>query len=322
MVIIMTFVKKLAIVILAVTLLNGIYTPEALAASEIKTESHSSTVLNRTMSYNVYLPPSYSANTTKKYPVLYLLHGMGGSYNDWKNWGMQSIVDNAGGKEMIIIMPDGLNDAFYVDGYKSGINWDTYMHKELIPYVESKYRIDAANGKNRAIAGLSMGGFGAAYHGFKYPDKFSSAYAMSGAFDVTGKLNSVINSNNYPAFTMECGTEDTLVGQMNTNLHNKLQQAGITHDYITRSGTHSVEFWKVCLPKAIVFASKNFVTVTENTKGDVNRDGKVDSLDYAAVKKAILNEVLSDIDNKAADMNNDGIIDVLDLVLLKKALLN
>ena len=190
------------------------------AASSEVTDKHSSSILNRTMSINVYLPPSYSTNTTKDYPVLYLLHGMWGTYVDWQKNGMQSIVDNAGGKEMIIIMPDGL-DALYVDGYQSGMKYETYMHDELIPYVESKYRIDTANGKNRANAGLSMGGFGAAYHGFKYPDMFSSIYAMSGAFEVTGDLASVVNKNNYPAFTMECGTEDTLVYQMNVSLQYK-----------------------------------------------------------------------------------------------------
>lgn len=316
----MKSIKKLLAMIMVIILINSLFTFTAFAASSVITESHSSTVLNRTMNYNVYLPPSYSTDTTKKYPVMYLLHGMGGSYNDWKNMGMQSIVDRAGGKEMVIIMPDGLNNAFYVDGYKSGINWDKYFEQEFIPYIEAKYRIDTANGKNRAIAGLSMGGFGAAYHGFKYPDKFSSAYSMSGALEVTGNLISVVNKNNYPAFTMECGTEDTLVGQMNVSFHNKLQQAGIPHDYITRSGSHSVEFWNACLPKAIVFASKYFITGSSN-KGDANRDGNVDSLDFAAIKTALLKQSFSDIDTLAADMNNDKSIDAIDLALLKAELL-
>ncbi|HEX3027945.1 MAG TPA: alpha/beta hydrolase-fold protein [Clostridia bacterium] len=315
----MKSIKKLLTMILGIILINGFFT-SAYAASSVKTESHSSTVLNRTMNYNVYLPPSYSTDTTRKYPVMYLLHGMGGSYSNWKDMGMQSIVDKAGGKEMVIIMPDGLNNAFYVDGYQAGIKWDTYFEQELIPYVEAKYRIDPANGKNRAIAGLSMGGFGAAYHGFKYPDKFSSAYSMSGALEVTGNLFSVVNKNKYPAFTMECGTEDTLVGQMNVSFHNKLQQAGITHDYITRSGTHSVEFWNACLPKAIVFASKYFITGSSN-KGDANKDGNVDSLDLAAIRKALLARSFSDIDTLAADMNDDKSIDAIDLALLKAKLL-
>lgn len=318
----MKSLKKLLAMIMVITVINSLFAIPTFAASSVITESHYSTVLNRTMNYNVYLPPSYSTDTTKKYPVMYLLHGMGGSYNDWKNMGMQSIVDRAGGKEMVIIMPDGLNDAFYVDTYKAGIKWDTYFEQEFIPYVEAKFRIDAANGKNRAIAGLSMGGFGAAYHGFKYPDKFSSAYSMSGALEVTGNLISVVNKNKYPAFTMECGTEDSLVWQMNVSFHNKLQQAGIPHDYITRPGSHSVDFWNACLPKAVVFASKYFVDVSSGPKkGDANKDGNVDALDFAAIKTALLKQSFSEIDISAADMNNDNSIDALDLALLKAELL-
>ncbi len=318
----MKSIKKLIAMILVIILINSLFTFSAFAASSVKTESHSSTVLNRTMNYNVYLPPSYSTDTTKKFPVMYLLHGMGGAYSNWKDMGMQSIVDKAGGKEMVIIMPDGLNDAFYVDTYKAGIKWDTYFEQEFIPYVEARFRIDVANGKNRAIAGLSMGGFGAAYHGFKYPDKFSSAYSMSGALGVTGNLISVVNKNKYPAFTMECGTEDSLVGSMNTSFHNQLQQAGVTHNYITRPGSHSVEFWNACLPKAVVFASKYFVDGSSiSKKGDVNKDGNVDSLDFAALKTALLKQSFSDIDTLAADMNDDKSIDAIDWALLKTELL-
>ncbi|QNU68189.1 hypothetical protein EHE19_007140 [Ruminiclostridium herbifermentans] len=318
----MKSIKKLLAMLMVVTLISSLFAIPTFAASSVITESHFSTVLNRNMNYNVYLPPSYSTDTTKKYPVMYLLHGMGGAYSNWKDMGMQSIVDRAGGKEMVIIMPDGLNDSFYVDTYKAGIKWDTYFEQEFIPYVEAKFRIDTANGKNRAIAGLSMGGFGAAYHGFKYPDKFSSAYSMSGALGVTGNLISVVNKNKYPAFAMECGTEDSLVWQMNVNFHNQLQQAGVPHEYITRPGSHSVEFWNACLPKAVVFASKYFVDVsTGPKKGDANKDGNVDALDFAALKTALLRQSFSEIDITAADMNNDNSIDALDLALLKAELL-
>jgi S-formylglutathione hydrolase FrmB len=71
----------------------------------------------------------------------------------------------------IIIIPNGFN-SFYINDYQSGIKYETYLHNELISYVESKYRINAANGKNRAIAGLSMGGYGATYHGFMFTKSY------------------------------------------------------------------------------------------------------------------------------------------------------
>jgi S-formylglutathione hydrolase FrmB len=312
--------KRLALILLGITMFLVILASPSLAASSVTTESHSSTVLNRTMNFNVYLPPSYSSNMSKYYPVLYLLHGMNGSFSDWKSAGMQSIVDNVSGKEMVIIMPDGFN-SFYMDGYQSGIKYETYLHNELIPYVESKYRIDAANGKNRAIAGLSMGGYGATYHGFKYPEKFSAAYSMSGALEVGGTVDitTVINKNKYPGYVMECGTEDTLVGQMNASFHQKLQSAGITHEYITRSGSHSMDFWIVCLPKTIVFVSKYF-TEEAAKPGDINGDGNIDSTDSSLLQRHLLG--LSTGISNAADMNSDGVINSTDAAMLKRALLS
>lgn len=330
--------KKSLAILLGVMMIIVSFSSWSFAASSVTTESHSSTVLSRTMNFNVYLPPSYSTDTSKRYPVMYLLHGMGGSNKDWTSWGMQSIVDKAGGKEMVIIMPDALNDSFYVDGYKKGINYETYMFKEFIPYVESKYRIDVAGGKNRAVAGLSMGGFGASYYGFKYPDMFSSAYSMSGALSVTGNIGKVVNKDKYPAYTMECGTEDTLVGQMNVDFHNKLQSLGVPHDYITRSGSHSVQFWTVCLPKSIVFASKYFVdgsatptsiptstptktntpvpTVHVKPGPDLNGDKVVNMQDVVLLAKAF-NSALGDARYKAEyDLNEDNCINMLDVKVI------
>jgi hypothetical protein len=151
------------------------------------------------------------------------------------------------------------------------------------------------------VAGLSMGGFGASYYGFKYPDMFSSSYSMSGALSVTGNIGNVVNKDKYPAYTMECGTEDTLVGQMNVDFHNKLQSLGVPHDYITRSGTHSVQFWTVCLPKAIVFASKYF---TESTPTQTNTPAKTNT------------PVPTKPTKPSPDLNGDKAINMSDVMLL------
>lgn len=194
----------------------------------------------------------------------------------------------------------------------------------MIPFVESKYRIDAASGKSRAIAGLSMGGYGATYHGFKYPDKFSSVYSMSGALIIPGAadISTIINKNKYPAYVMECGTEDSMVYQLNVTFHQKLQSFGISHDYITRSGTHSVDFWKACLPKAILFASEHFTTEPAIAPGDIDNDGQVTAIDAGLLRKHLLGTgTLSGEALKAADVNKDGTVDALDLSLILKQLL-
>lgn len=144
-----------------------------------------SEILDREMSYSVYLPESYHTST-RDYPVMYLLHGMTGDHNDWINLGevqriAGSAIANGDAPEMIIIMPDGLYDAFYINNYDGSIQWEDFFHEEFMPEIESRYRITTQR-NGRAIAGLSMGGYGAMYHGVKYKEKFNSIYAMSAAF--------------------------------------------------------------------------------------------------------------------------------------------
>jgi S-formylglutathione hydrolase FrmB len=144
-----------------------------------------SEILDREMGYSVYFPESYHTST-RDYPVMYLFHGMTGDHNDWINLGeVQRIagtsIASGTAPEMIIIMPDGLYDAFYINNYDGSIRWEDFFQEEFMPEVESRYRITTQR-NGRAIAGLSMGGYGAMYHGIKYKEKFGSIYAMSAAF--------------------------------------------------------------------------------------------------------------------------------------------
>lgn len=238
----------------------------------VNTEIITSSILNQAIAYNVYLPPSYSQNTTTKYPVLYLLHGKLGNNTDWaKNAGLVATMSAEianGAKEMIVIMPNGI-DAFYCNNYDDrNLCYEDFMLQELIPQVEAKYRINASK-STRAIAGLSMGGYGATYHAFKYQDMYSSCYCMSGAVLLKGKepdILTILNSKtplqlqSLPAYTMEIGTEDFLF-KYNVSFHDYLMQKNITHTWITRTGSHEWPFWNACLPKAIRFASQNFETI-------------------------------------------------------------
>lgn len=143
-----------------------------------------SKLMKREMSYSVYLPPDYHTST-RSYPVLYLFHGMTGDHTDWAIKGEAGqIADRAIKKgdapPMIIIMPDGLPDAFYINNYDGSVPWEDFFYRELLPEVEKKFRIKGER-STRAIAGLSMGGYGALYHGIKYKELFTHCYAMSAA---------------------------------------------------------------------------------------------------------------------------------------------
>jgi enterochelin esterase-like enzyme len=232
------------------------------------TKTFKSEILNMTVHYSLYLPPSFNTTDTV-YPVLYLLHGMWGHHRNFPDMGIQSVMDAAiidGYKEMVIIMPDGL-DAFYCnDGDARNLRYEDFMYDEFIPALEDSFRVDTAIGM-RAIAGLSMGGYGATYHAFKYPDFYSSSYSMSGAFLENGNIPSLYSlvysmtpdvKANLRAYTMEVGTEDNLVYSYNVNWHNFLTVQNITHTYIERPGSHNAYFWTACLPKVVRFTSNYF----------------------------------------------------------------
>lgn len=212
--------------------------------------------------YSIYLPADYqkALETGKKYPVLYLLHGMWSHNNEWLDNGkVKQTTDAAvkGGKlaEMIVVMPNAY-DSFYVDGYMKGINYESFFWNDLKPYIESNYPVSTERSQT-AIAGLSMGGFGCTYYAFTHPEEFFLCYEMSGAVEGMGtqlvpSLKQIFEREGYsadnfgslPTYIMDCGTEDSMCLYANINTHNYLASVGFPHEYILRSGAHDWVFWE------------------------------------------------------------------------------
>ena len=217
-----------------------------------------STYKGRDMTYSVWLPNGYDKNKT--YPFLYLLHGYESgdqSHLDrcWVEKGNAREIAKKylknGGVPMVIVMPNGLSD-FYRGAFEE------YFHKELMPKVEADYK---CNGK-RAVAGLSMGGYGTLYHALKYPSKFTYAYAMSPATDVAsfkGYIDAQSDKKVFPGFTIEVGTEDTTVNNADSEtVANYMKEKGLSVEWIARSGIHYWNFWQECLPNALKKAGESF----------------------------------------------------------------
>ncbi|MDO8966877.1 alpha/beta hydrolase-fold protein [Algoriphagus sp.] len=137
----------------------------------------------------VYLPPSYVANPEKRYPVLYMLHGFTDTDSQWFGWekhwiNLQDVIEQsiAEGlsKEMIVVMPNAYNrfkGSMYASSATVG-DWETFVAKELVSHIDANYRT-LAKQESRGLAGHSMGGYGTMRLGMKYPDVFSSIYALS-----------------------------------------------------------------------------------------------------------------------------------------------
>ncbi|PWH07592.1 hypothetical protein DEO23_02905 [Brachybacterium endophyticum] len=135
-------------------------------------------------SFRVLLPEGY-ADTDRSYPVLLLLHGGWGMFLDWTEHGGNAIEATAG-SDVIVVMPDGGGGSFYSNANfpRPGLeaNWETFIIEQVLPFVHENFRTDPAR---MAIAGLSMGGFGALALGQKYQDLFRSISSYSGPADVT-----------------------------------------------------------------------------------------------------------------------------------------
>ena len=151
----------------------------------------------------VYLPPSYSRDANRRYPVAYYLHGLGGSETDWLSRAAIDVVADsiiaAGAREMIIVMPDG-DDGWYttwsdqleyqtcadtVRGEAAGRycvahqRYDDYVVRDIVRHIDATYRTRADRG-HRMIGGLSMGGYGAISLALRHPDVFAVAVSHSG----------------------------------------------------------------------------------------------------------------------------------------------
>jgi diacylglycerol O-acyltransferase / trehalose O-mycolyltransferase len=148
----------------------------------------STTALKAPTGVRVLLPAGYE-ESTRRYPVLYLLHGAFGDETDWTKVGDAEAI--TAGLPVIVVMPDGGQGGWYTDWLNRGAGgppeWETFHIHELIPWIDDHYRTIADRG-GRAIAGLSMGGFGALSYAGRHPDLFSWAGSFSGAVDITHNL--------------------------------------------------------------------------------------------------------------------------------------
>lgn len=173
----------------------------------VTTRQFRSQALGTTKRYVIYLPPSYTNERERRYPVAYYLHGLDGAETDWTAKGhIDKTLDSliaAGLPEMILVMPDG-DDSWYttwnflgdypgcrkqkpphrndesVDDYcVPWPHYDDYIARDLVAHIDSTYRT-FADRRHRGIAGLSMGGYGAISLAIGYPDVFSAGASHSG----------------------------------------------------------------------------------------------------------------------------------------------
>ena len=264
-------------------------------ASKIVTDSLRSEVLGAQVKYNVYLPDGFE-KSCRTYPVVYLLHGLYGTYDDWRVRGtMKGVADEliASGEAvpMVIVMPNaGHPDAHNVqNGYFNvqGWNYEDFFFGEFMPAVEARYRCGGAKG-SRSVMGLSMGGGGSTVYAQRHPDLFSSCYAMSAWLDnetdavrkphaegdklqivcdsvaehstlkfVDGASDATLTQLRSVKWMLDCGDDDFLL-ELSEQLHAKMKARGVPCELRVRNGAHTWEYWHTALRLALPYASRNF----------------------------------------------------------------
>lgn len=276
-----TFITIAAIVCTAIT-----------AQAKVVTDSIKSTILGATVKVNIYLPAEFDSNTTKKYPVVYLLHGFTDTYSAWVDKGhLDQVADEMIQKgeipPMIIIMPNagGPETRGTWNGYFNMEGWayHDFFYLELMPTLEKKYRI-IGDRANRAVSGLSMGGGGCTVYAQNHTDLFSSCYAMSAWLTsqdtqldpnnrqtyvtkavhqndaikfVSNATNETIQKLRTVRWFIDIGDDDFLFDQ-DIQLYQTMRSKRIPCELRVRNGGHTWQYWNTALRTSLPFAAESF----------------------------------------------------------------
>jgi len=242
-------------------------------------ENHklSSKLMAREMPYRVVLPVKYKNQNEKTlYPVVYLLHGLTGHFDNWTE--KTKLAEYAAKYDYIIVTPEGGNGWYSDSVTVPNDKYESYIIQELIPEIDKKFRT-AGDRSHRAVAGLSMGGYGSIKFGLKYPEMFALVGSFSGAvgaaswtekdlrpnspiakslveiFGIADSQTRLQNDlfkrikespadkiNSLPFIYIDCGTEDFLF-QNNRDFVNLLIEKKVKHEFRQLPGGHDWKFW-------------------------------------------------------------------------------
>src|SRR5437588_7504852 len=163
-------------------LILGLTAVSANAQSRIDCDAMNSKTLKQVVHYCVYLPAGYDTAAkaaSSRYPVLYFLHGLGDNEQTLFNSGGWTLLDDLHrhGKmgDFLIVAPEGRR-SFYINSANGSVRYSDFFLREFIPHIENRYRVRAGR-SNRAISGISMGGYGALRFAFAHPEMISASSA-------------------------------------------------------------------------------------------------------------------------------------------------
>jgi S-formylglutathione hydrolase FrmB len=258
-----------------------------------------SKLLGQEVAYSVYLPADYD-HSNRRYPVLYLLHGYSDDETGWAQFGEAHLIagrmmQTGEVPPMIIVMPDA-GVTWYLNSQDGKVRYEDFFTQEFIPHIEGKFRTRNAK-EFRAIAGLSMGGYGALLMALKHPSLFAAAAPLSAAVWTDDHFKSMedasfnrffgnifgpnpagesrLNAHWYQnsvlklvettpleslkkiRFYIDCGDDDFLI-KGNMALHSAMIDKKVPHEFRVRDGGHTWTYWRTALPEVLRFVGESF----------------------------------------------------------------
>lgn len=273
-----------------------VFAPSARAAlGRIECRSTHSQILQREVRYCAILPPSYDSAKSRRYPVLYFLHGLGGNEQFLVSSGGWNIIEDLWQQhkigEFLIVTPDA-DTSFYINSRDSHVRYEDFFVREFIPFIDRTYRASPAR-HSRGIAGISMGGYGALHLAFRHPELFVSVSANSAALldkfpdvkfanpqqSIFLRVLRAFGTPPDPAFWhrndplvlartanlaglriyFDCGAQDDYGFERDASVLDKILSARkIPHEFHLYPGGHNWQYFASRLPAVFEFHSRAF----------------------------------------------------------------
>lgn len=265
------------------------------ATGRVECNTTRSKILGGTVRYCVVLPPSFDAEKSRQFPILYFLHGLGDNEESFIHTGAWNLTEDLRQRGLIgdflIATPDG-GASFYINSKDGKVHYEKFLLEEFFPLIEKRYRVAPGRG-HRAIGGISMGGYGALHLAFRHPELFSSVSAHSAALierlpvflgpapnsprsRVLGEVfgvppDAAFWDRNSPLtlartadlrglkIYFDCGNQDDYGFEAGAAALDKiLSGRRIAHEYHLYPGRHDAAYFSEHLPAALEFASRGF----------------------------------------------------------------
>jgi enterochelin esterase-like enzyme len=230
---------------------------EDIPHGKLEMIEYDSKTVGSTRKMQVYTPPGYT--TDKKYPVLYLLHGIGGDETEWQRFAhpevlLDDLIADGKAVPMIVVMPNGRaqkNDRAEGNVFAAAPAFANFEHDlldDVIPTIESRYST-YTDRENRALAGLSMGGGQSLNFGLAHLDTFAWIGSFSCAPNTRKPADLIPNPEavkNLKLLWLSCGNKDGLIS-ISQGVHAYLQENGVPHTWHVTDHSHEPAEWKQAL---------------------------------------------------------------------------